>query len=173
MNTIIVAGQSKQGKSPFIKAYCDDSNVIVFDVQDEYGLRTKYPGQQPYGLTTDNKQSRSRVIDLDVKKFIELCDSKRNTICVFEEATMFFQGMTGERMRKLLVSKAHTRNVYVLVFHSINSIPPRMMELADWVVLFKTNDNEKNVERKFPNLVQPFNTLKRAPDGTYIKIKVA
>lgn len=171
MYVILVIGGARQGKTPFIKNYCSGNNTIIFDVQNEYGERTKYPGQIPYGLPTDIKQDRSRVIDLDVDKFIQVCNNKRNTICVFEEATMFFQGITLKPMRKLVFSKAHTHNVYMLVFHSINSVPPRLMESADWVILFKTNDEEKTVERKYRKLLPAFQQLQKAKDGTHLKIK--
>lgn len=172
MYVITIIGGAKQGKTPFIKDYCKNSNLLVFDVQNEYGEKTKYKNQQPYGLTTDNRLSRSRVIDLDVNKFIALCMAKRNTVCVFEEATMFFQGMTGDEMRKLVFSKAHTGNVIVLVFHSINAVPPRIMEATDFVVLFKTNDEIKTVERKYVRLLTPFNNLQKSKDGSHIKIKM-
>lgn len=171
MYVITVIGGAKQGKTPFIKSYCEGSNLLVFDVQNEYGERVKYAGQKPYGLLTNNSY-RQRVTDLDVNKFITLSMSKRNTICVFEESTMFFQGMTGDEMRKVLFGKAHTGNVIILVFHSINSVPPRIMEATDYVILFKTNDELKTVERKYSRLLPYFNKLQSAKDGTYFKIKM-
>lgn len=172
MYVIIVIGGAQQGKSPYIKHYAENCNLLVNDVQNEYGEKVKYPGQKPYLLTTDNKSSRSRYIGADVDKFIELCKTKKNTICVFEEATMFFEGKTSKEMRRLLFGKAHTGNVYVLVFHSINAVPPRMMESSNYVVLFKTNDEEKVVERKYSKLLPYFKELQGKKDGTHFKIKV-
>lgn len=171
MYVILVIGGAKQGKTPFIKDYCKGGNCLVFDVQNEYGTKTKYPNQIPYNLSEDNKLSRSRVIDLELDNFINLCSTKRNTVCVFEEATMFFQGATAKPMRKLIFSKAHTRNNYILVFHSINSVPPRIMESSDYIVLFKTNDEESTVERKYSKLLEPFRKLKGSKDGSKIVIK--
>lgn len=172
MFVILVIGGAQQGKTPFIKDYCKDSNVLINDVQNEYGNRTKYPGQIPYGLTENNNLPRSRYIGMDVDQFIRICGFKKNTICVFEEATLFFQGITQRAMRKLIFSKAHSGNVYVLAFHSINSVPPRIMEGTDYVVLFKTNDEVSTVERKYKNLLSSFNTLRKAKNGSHIKIKV-
>lgn len=172
MYVITVIGGAKQGKTPFIKNYCKGNNLIVFDVQNEYGDKTKYPNQIPYNLTTNNKLSRSRVINLEVNEFIKICSEKKSTICVFEESTMFFQGMTGDEMRKLIFGKAHTGNVYILVFHSINSVPPRIMEATDFVILFKTNDELKTVERKYSRLLPAFNQLQKTKDGMHIKIKM-
>lgn len=172
MYVILVIGGAKQGKTPFIKDYCREANLLVFDVQNEYGEKTKYPNQKPYGLTTNNKLPRSRVISLEVNEFIKLCKEKKNSICVFEEATMFFQGMTGDEMRKLIFGKAHTGNVYLLVFHSINAVPPRIMEATDFVILFKTNDEEKTVERKYSRLLPHFKLLQSKKDGMHVKIKM-
>lgn len=174
MYVILVIGSTQQGKTPFIKDYCKDSNCLVFDVQNEYGDKVKYAGQTPYGLPTDTNTPRSRVINLEVENFIQIASGKRKTICVFEEATMFFQGMTNDRMRKLLFSRAFTENVYLLVFHSINSVPPRIMEASNYVVLFKTNDEDKTVERKYPRLLMPFRILQKdkKPNGKHIKIKM-
>lgn len=172
MYVIIVIGGAQQGKTPFIKNYAKDNNLLVFDVQNEYGEKAKYKDIRPENLSTDNTKPRSRIIDLDVNKFIDACTTKVNTICVFEEATMFFQGVTNDRMRKLIFSKAHTRNVYVLVFHSINSVPPRIMESSDYVVLFKTADEAHTVERKYPRLLKAYIKLQGAKQGSNIKIKM-
>ncbi len=172
MYVITIIGGAKQGKTPFIKAYCNKKNVLIFDVQNEYGKQTKYVGQTPYGLTEDNKQPRSRYVGLEEKEFITLCSNKKNTICVFEEATMFFQGAIDKNMRRLLFGKAHTKNIYVLVFHSINSLPPRIMEATDFVVLFRTNDERDTVERKYKKLLPAFDRLQQAKTGQHIKIKM-
>jgi hypothetical protein len=112
MYVITVIGGAKQGKTPFIKNYCEGKKVMIFDVQNEYGEKTKYKNQKPYALSTNNNLERSRVIDLELNKFLELCNTKKNTICVFEEATMFFQGMTGDKMRKLIFSNGGNRLCY-------------------------------------------------------------
>lgn len=172
MYVITIIGGAKQGKTPFIKEYIKNSKCLVFDVQNEYGLKTKYEGQKPFNLGTNNNFPKSRVIDLDLDKFIELCKKKTNTVCVFEESTMFFSGKIEKPMRKLVWSKAHSGNVYLLVFHSINSLPPGLMEATDFIILFKTNDQEKTIEGKYPRLLEPFRELQKGKDGKHIKIKM-
>jgi hypothetical protein len=170
MYLILIIGGTGQGKSPFIKSYCDGKNVFVFDVQNEYGSKTKYKNEKPYNLSTSDS-NRQRFIIADELAFIKKCQSKTKTICVFEESTMFFQGAINKEMRKLIFSKAHSGNVYILVFHSINSVPPRIMEATDYVVLFKTADENKTVEKKFPRLLNSFNLLKKKKSGEYLIIK--
>jgi hypothetical protein len=172
MYLILVIGGTGQGKTPFIQNYCLGSGMLINDIQNEYGDRTKYKGQKPYLLSTNNSLPRSRVIKMNTKEFIKLCATKTNTICVFEEATMFFQGMISDDMRELIFSKAHSGNIYMLVFHSINSVPPRLMEASNYVVLFKTADEEKTVERKYSRLLPYFKALQKQKDGYHFKIKI-
>lgn len=171
MNTIILIGMTGTGKSPFIREYSNGRNLFVFDVQNEYGSRVKYEGQQPMLLSDNINAPRARHTALDENLFIKQCSMKQNTVCVFEEATGFFEGRTSKEMRRLLVSKLFTRNVYILVFHSISSVPPRIMQFADYVVLFHTNDEAYQVEDKFPSLYPYFLKLKEMPKGQKLIIK--
>lgn len=167
----MVIGAPGQGKSPFVQSFIRDNFCCVFDVNNEYGERTKYPGQTPIGLTTNTKEPRSRYIGGDIEEFTKICNSKRNTVCVFEEATAFFEGRTGKAMRRLMINKFHTGNVYLLLFHSINSVPPRLMELSGNVVLFKTNDEPDKVA-KFSRLLPYYEKLRYAKPGEKYIIKV-
>lgn len=145
---------------------------LVFDIQNEYGERVKYPGQVPLKLSTNNKSDRSRFIGDDVKAFIKVCFEKRETVCVFEEATAFFQGATGQLTRRLLINRYHTRNVYLFLFHSINRVPPGIMEMSNFAVLFKTNDENDTVERKYNRLFKYYLDLQEKPPGESHIIKL-
>ncbi len=50
MNLILVIGMTGQGKSPYILKMIEGKKCFVFDVNNEYGLKTKYPGQTPVNL---------------------------------------------------------------------------------------------------------------------------
>lgn len=139
-----------QGKSQLVKKMIDKGNCFVFDVNNEYNL------------STNVNASRARHVQLNEKLFIKQCSLKRNTVCVFEEATGFFEGRTSPEMRRLLIGKRHTNNIYVLLFHSISSVPPRIMQLANYVVLYKTGDTEKEAE-KFPFLIPYYKRLLSMP----------
>jgi hypothetical protein len=170
MNTIIVIGAPGEGKSEVIKQAISGNNsdkaCFIFDIQNEYGDRTKYPGQTPIRLSLNIKEPRSRYIANNVEEFIRLCQNKRRTICVFEEATAFFEGKTGKTMRKHLIDRWHTQNVSYLLFHSISSVPPRIMEMSNFVVLFRTNDEEHKVKLKYSKLLPYFLDLQKKPKGT-------
>jgi hypothetical protein len=171
MYNILVIGMTGQGKSPFIHQYIKDRKCFVFDVQDEYGQRTKYPGQVPLNLSNNVNAPRARHIQLDEMRFIWECSHKKDTICVFEEATGFFEGKTSEKLRRLMIGKMFTRNNYIFVFHSISSVPPRIMQMINYVILFKTGDENYQVERKFPSLYPYFEKLKTMPKGSKFIIK--
>lgn len=172
-NVYLIIGAAGSGKSPFVKKMIGvNKRCCIFDVRDEYGNRTKYAGQQPLNIPTNTALMRSRYVGREMNQFIDICDKKRDTICVFEEATMFFEGKTWAKMRMILTDRFHTRNTYCLLFHSINSVPPRMMELTNYVVLFKTNDEEVNVKRKFSKILEHFKHLQIQKQGESLIIEM-
>lgn len=172
MTTILVFGHTGQGKSEFVKQYIGDNrNVLVIDVQNEYGERTKYPGQKPLRLSSNTNDRRSRYIGGDFETYCDIVLKKQNTVCVFEEATIFLEGRTGKKMRRILVNKMFTKNVYILCFHSIVACPPRILQLADYVVMYKTLDEDYQVEKKYPSLYEQFLKSKNFQPGEYLNFK--
>lgn len=141
MYCYLVVGMTGQGKSHFTKKMITGKNCFVFDVQNEYN-----------DLSGDWRQARARDTSLDEKAFVAKCKQKLNSVLVFEEATGFFEGKLDKDVRRVVLSKRHTQNVPVFCFHSISAIPPRLMQLANYVVLFKTGDEPYQVYDKFPSL---------------------
>lgn len=173
MNLFIVCGAPGMGKSPFIRNLIGtDKRCLVFDIANEYGQRTKYAGQKPVNLSNNNNDFRSRYVGDNLDYFINLCSKKKYTICVFEEATGFFRGATSKQTMRLIINRFHTQNTYCFIFHSINSIPPGIMEIANFVVLFKTNDQPETVYRKYINLGRAYDNLQTQPNGTQLTIKL-
>jgi hypothetical protein len=171
-STFIVIGAPGTGKSPFVKALIENRRCLIFDVANEYGARVKYPGQIPLNLSTDIRQPRSRFVVMDLKGFLNACNTKRDTVCVFEEATGFMQGMLQLEVTQLMIGRLHTGNTYVFVFHSINSVPPRILEMSSYAVLFKTNDIDRVVDRKAPRLYDYYKALQEKPAGEKFVIKI-
>ncbi|HEX7904834.1 MAG TPA: hypothetical protein VF487_13240 [Chitinophagaceae bacterium] len=160
MYCILSVGMTGQGKSKFVKDYISGKRCYVFDVQNEYS-----------DLAVNPIADRGRLITLDEKQFVLHCTGKKNTVCVFEEATGFFEGKLDKTVRRLVLSKRHSGNYFIFCFHSISSIPPRLMQLTNYVVLFKTGDEPYQVEQKFPSLLSHYMQLKKLPNHSSLTIQ--
>lgn len=172
-NMYIVIGGPGEGKTPFCKKMVGggdsgepEKRCLVFDINNEYGQRTKYQGQKPFNLSANVRDLRSRYVGDNIETFLAVAMGKQNTVVVMEEATAFFEGRTSKLTRRLIINRAHTGNVYLFLFHSINSVPPRIMEIANYVVLFKTNDEHDTVYRKYSRLGPSFDALQDGVSGT-------
>lgn len=165
-------GAPGMGKSPFAQAMIAERKCLVFDINNEYGNRTKYSGQRPINLSTDVRQVRSRFIGDDITVFTKLVMTKTDTVVIFEESTAFFRGKQKQLTSRMIIGRIHTRNTYVFLFHSINRVPPELMEIADIAVLFKTNDEEKTVIRKYNRLYEPYMALRAKKSGDNIILKM-
>lgn len=172
MVTIVVIGMTGEGKSEFVKKYIQNRNCCVMDLQNEYGPKTKYPNQVPLNLSDNTKDARCRYIGGDFDEFQKIVLQKKNTVCVFEEATIFLEGRTGKTMRRILTNKIFTQNVYILLFHSISAVPPRILQLTNYVVLYRTADELYQVERKYPSLLTAFNETRQQWEESRGKYKV-
>lgn len=168
MNTYIVIGAPGMGKTPFVKNFIgNDKRCLVWDVQNEYGQRTKYPNQKSFNLDSNTKLPRSRYVGASIEEFTKIVKTKRDTIVVMEEATGFFRGKQNKETAQLLINRYHTGNVYMFLFHSINRVPPEIMEMSNYVILFRTNDETNKVEKKYEKLLPYFFDLKQKSNGEY------
>lgn len=140
---IIVVGATGSGKSTFVKrliAPVDVDRLHVYDVNREYFPDEPLP---------------------DIDDFLLSVSGVTESILIFEEATVFFSNRgSNKMMRKLLVGKRHSRNVVILLFHSVRAIPFYIFDLCNFVVLFHTNDEENIVREKFELLLPAFNEVK-------------
>ena len=99
---------------------------------------------------------------------LRISDEKvRSTYILIEEATIFFSTASNyEEMRNVLVRARHTNNIVQLNFHSFRSVPKNIYELLDYVIVFKTNDNEKSVTDRFdhPGVVAAYREAIKSGD---------
>lgn len=163
MYLILIIGHTGQGKSTWMQKFIQGKRKYIFDVNNEYK-----------NLPEDNRilpEMRNR--DMNMKKFLENCAVVRNTNICFEDATGFFRGKQSAELSRLMVSKRHTGNNFLFLFHSINRVPPELMEMSNYIILFKTNDNIDIVENKFknPELSQAFLKLQKMKKHSFIEIK--
>lgn len=133
--TFCVVGKTESGKSTWVKNTLKGvplKNQFIFDFQNEY----------------DNS---SGIKEFD--SFVSHATRRKNSVIVFEEATVYITGNTIQKgVKNLLVSKSshHNNNVLIFVFHAVRKIPVNLFEMTDYIVLFETNDRADEI-RKFRN----------------------
>lgn len=184
MYLFLIIGHTGQGKTNFLNSqlllngskpnpYVKNKNLYfltaaskrqyIFDVNNEYELPSDIAGVK----------NHFRHIDCDIKKFMATCKVIRNCNIVIEDATGFLRGRQSADFSRLLTSKIHTANNYIILFHSINRVPPELMEMANFVILFKTIDNIDSLKKfKNENLTNAFLRLQTMPQYSNETIKL-
>ena len=191
MKRYLVIGMTRQGKSSYVKAMITQDSALyrpcfVYDPQQEYGdyymtdiddIPTRVKG---VGLPLYNpkiplyKQPRCRFVG-EPEQFRELCVRKVNDTRlirgrnqIWEEATIYLKGGVPADIRDLCVSSFHDQNNIVFVFHILAKVPPDIIELTHYIVLFHTLDTRKKVFDRFdgdPLIMQGFDMQRLKPDG--------
>jgi len=180
-NLIIICGGTGTGKSHYTnkELLCNDIRAIggkdyyypsvrslrqyIFDINNEYQL----PNDsiiRPF----------MRNVECNDKQFVENCKRITKTNIVFEDASGFLRGRQSKEIARLIVQRRHTQNNYIILFHSINRIPPELLEYCNYLILFKTGDNLKDIDNKFKNplINQMFLSLKEKKDHSFILKKL-
>ena len=135
----ICVGRSGCGKTTLTKEMIDKRPAgmpcLIYDINNEY--YDYYPN--PFE-------------DFDVFLVRLTGEEVKHNYIVIEEATIFFNTHSNfQEMKNVLVRARHTGNIIQLNFHSFSSIPKGIYNLLDYVIVFKTNDNEKSITDRFDN----------------------
>jgi len=155
----ILIGRRKTGKTTTSKKLLGARDkkmpVMIYDINKEY-----------------TKEYPKKFVDFQV--FLEQItdESVTNTYILIEEATIFFDTSSRfEEMKNLLVRARHTGNIVQLNFHSWLSVPKNIINLCDYVIVFKTNDTEKTVLAKYDNadLIAAFHEARNSNNEFYQK----
>ena len=152
----VVCGATGTGKSHFTKEFIKRYPLrCIYDIQNEYGLK-------PFNAKNNNKQFSV----IDDKLFMDFTQKLRGYCFVLEECTAVLRGNVQKKFVQSVLSKRHTHNRYVLIFHAMHRIPPQIWEFCDYLVLFKTNDLEKDVKSKYPQYLQDWKQIQNAEKYT-------
>ena len=164
MYLILMIGHTGQGKTTKATELIKNKRCYIFDVNNEF---------KNLPIDTGAVYPQMRNVNLDLKYFVTTCEKLNNTNVLIEDATGFLRGKQSDTFSRLLVKKRHQRNNYIILFHSINRVPPELMEMSNFIYLFKTNDNFKIVDSKFRNqaLNDAFLKLQKMPKFSFLKIK--
>jgi ABC-type dipeptide/oligopeptide/nickel transport system ATPase component len=162
-----IVGETGSGKSTLAKSIFSQQKFgIVYDFQNEYNVPIfdRNLRQPKFKLTPDQYK---------LDKFILFIKNSKNFCFCIEEATGLFRGNVGTDFVQCVLSKRHTNNRFILVFHALHRIPPQIFEFTDRLYLFKTMDLPENVERKFPAIFQKWNEVQSKPRYYHEKINLS
>lgn len=155
----IIIGRRGCGKTTLSKSLLDKRPsgmpVIIYDINNEY--QNYYP--EPF---EDFNIFLNKISDERIK----------NHFILIEEATIFFNTQSNYyEMKNLLVRARHTKNIIQLNFHSFGSVPKGIYNLLDYVIVFKTNDSEKNVTDRFdhPGILTAYQEAIKSDDPHFYK----
>lgn len=85
----------------------------------------------------------------DVRHIVESC---YNTVLIFEDATRYIDsGKLPMHWRKVPADSKQKNSDVFFVFHALMQVPPDLVRLSNFVVLFKTNENlTSSLKNKYP-----------------------
>lgn len=134
---IILVGGTGCGKTTYGRKMLQPVNkkaVVVYDVNNEYeGYPNRYTP-----LTTD------------IDTFIDVIFKCKNAVILMEDMTGFLSNRgRSSKMVQVMQGRRHTFNTIIMLYHSMTAIPKYVMDLATVLVIFKTNDDELNINKKF------------------------
>jgi ABC-type phosphate transport system ATPase subunit len=152
---IILVGGTGAGKTTLCKrllARVHPSRHLIYDVNGEY---------------YDPNENALPAID----DFLAEAQRVRERVIVFEESTIFFNNRgRNDQMTDILVRKRHTRNIVIMVFHSIRAIPHYIFDLVNYVYVLKTNDTADLLRTKHGVLLPAFLEVQKMPPTKYPRI---
>ena len=176
-NLIIICGGTGQGKSHYT-----NSNLLGNEIRSVGGKDYYYPSltskrqyifdiNNEYMFPSDNVLAPiMRNVNCNDKQFVENCKRLTRSNIVFEDASGFLRGKQSKEIARLIVQRRHTQNNYIILFHSINRVPPELLEYCNYLIVFKTGDNLKDIDNKFKNelINQMFLSLRNKKEHSFI-----
>lgn len=161
---VLIVGGTGAGKTTYTKKnFLNAKKGVIYDTNNEYsefpfvGLdKINGPGMKRISTSADfDSFINSATLSDDSGKIIGL----NNSTVIIEDCTIYLtSNIQQQNFKKFLISKRHANNFIVLLFHSLGKIPVFCYELANYMVLLKTNDYLSKVESKFkePKIVDAF-----------------
>ena len=173
---LLMAGLSGVGKTwQFLKilnAYLHGKGLI-FDWQKE--IKYDQFARIPVNKIRKQKSGIYKVQTLEWQDVIvQVSKYFRDGVVAFDDAGGYLPKMEYTPMLNILIGKRHYHLDVILMFQSLNRVPPYVLENSTKLMLFKTNDNIKgSVIEKIPRpdlVTQAFRRVEASPDPHYFEI---
>jgi len=139
MKAFIVTGEQGRGKTT--QAYnlienFSKKDLYAYDVHghyfEKYKSLSKIKGRPPMEI------------------FLEIVSKVKNSVIVFEEATIFFSNKgRSDIIIELLVNNYHSKNIIIFLFHSLRSVPVEIMDFVQFIQMYHSNDRATLIKNKF------------------------
>lgn len=161
MYLIVNVGSTGTGKSQYIRNLIKQGKrIFIYDVQNEYGNVDVFDPLRP--------KNQMRYYG-EFSRFLDIVDKlPKGYIVAVEEATGVFDSKIGLRFTNMILSKRHSGITYIVNFHLMQYIPPKLVGFMDVLILRKTGDFEKNIEKKFEPYLSDWKKIKASED-VYLK----
>lgn len=155
----VFVGATGTGKTSLAKKmFKNATHGCVLDIQQEYnerGLHTFQKGEKPIKFSVEPAH-------YDIDKFVHIVELSKGYTFMLEESTGyvdsdFFKSKLGKRLITCIVSKRHIQKVsgggnnFILIFHSVKSIPPKLWSFIDFFFLFPTVEKDFKSEEVLIN----------------------
>lgn len=118
------------------------------------------------------KKGIGRVYSSNVKELMTTIQTNaRNTFIVFEDATRYIGSKLTDDVNNFVLDSKQKNLDLVFVFHSLMSVPPDLVRVADILILFKTNEG-KIPEYKYPwpEIPKAMKTLRQSSNRYEYKV---
>jgi hypothetical protein len=147
MQVFIVIGARGTGKTTLLK-----QRVAKFN-----GFKHIYDLQRVY--YSDNRPLPT------IEDFTKQAATLEDSLIVYEESTIFFPNHgNNKHLRQNLVQARYNRNTIFLVYHSICAVPYYVYDLADCIILFRTQDEENRVVQKYEKFHKHWRRIIHRPE---------
>ena len=154
---IIVCGTKNTGKTTFVRELMlkfPQSKILVVDTiihpsYEDFGQpvdSARLAKWKPPKTSTEKSLVRVQMRDLD-ETLHNISEYVSNTVVIFEDATKFLRGGLNGIMRNIILDCKQKNDDIILLFHSLNSVPPELFENADILILKLTQETEQKLRK--------------------------
>lgn len=151
MKAFIIVGEQGRGKTTEAERIINSNNLDLY----AYDVHASY-----YNKFKERSKIKGRPSMFD---FLQIVSKVKNSIIIFEEATIFFGNKSrSEIIIELLVNNFHTNNCIIFLFHSLRSVPVEIMDFVQFIKIFHTNDRLTLIQNKYrddSDLIEIFNDV--------------